>query len=435
MRSSDQLRLFGLRLQSRREAILDDWRARVLGDPKLVTGGSLPPAQLNDHLNALLEDFERQLCADGVSNEEAEKLQVGDAAAHGLHRWQQGFDLAELVRELGRLNESVIAEIHASARERGLDSPVLVEQVQGLWASLYSVATSSSAAQYFRLQQLEATGHLKDLEQALADLRALESQRAILWQQAAHDLRGSVTVVSFATAGLEATADKPEVHQKFLGSLGRNVRSLTSLLEDVTSLARLQGGFEVRAVAALNVAELLKDLGNAMHGLADEKGLFIKLSGSEDLVVRADGTKVSRIIQNLILNSIRYTPRGGITIRWGRDPQEGASRWFVDVEDTGPGLQTGPGSPLAGAINVASEQAREVQKAEAAGRINHVTDEESAPVMTTGGPPIAQPGEGIGLSIVKRLCTLLDATIEVESSQQRGTTFRVLFPLDYPPPN
>ncbi len=38
------------------------------------------------------------------------------------------------------------------------------------------------------------------------------------------------------------------------------------------------------------------------------------------------------------------------------------------------------------------------------------------------------PSEGIGLSIVKRLCELLDASLEVASSAGTGTTFRVVFP-------
>jgi signal transduction histidine kinase len=44
-------------------------------------------------------------------------------------------------------------------------------------------------------------------------------------------------------------------------------------------------------------------------------------------------------------------------------------------------------------------------------------------------------GEGIGLSIVKRLCELLDASIEIQSADGQGTTFRVIFPRRYTPAN
>ena len=44
----------------------------------------------------------------------------------------------------------------------------------------------------------------------------------------------------------------------------------------------------------------------------------------------------------------------------------------------------------------------------------------------------AAAGEGIGLSIVKRLCELLDATLELETASGKGTTFRVVFPRRYP---
>jgi signal transduction histidine kinase len=42
-----------------------------------------------------------------------------------------------------------------------------------------------------------------------------------------------------------------------------------------------------------------------------------------------------------------------------------------------------------------------------------------------------EAGEGIGLSIVKRLCDMLDATIELKSEPHMGTTFRILFPRHY----
>jgi signal transduction histidine kinase len=46
--------------------------------------------------------------------------------------------------------------------------------------------------------------------------------------------------------------------------------------------------------------------------------------------------------------------------------------------------------------------------------------------------PHPQQGEGIGLSIVKRLCEVLDASMEIESAAGTGTTFRVVLPCVYP---
>ena len=431
----ERLSAFGKRLAERRADILANWAARVDADPRLLTGASLPLVQLHDHLAALLEDFEARLGIVGqAARQAAEGVQAGDAAAHGLHRWQQGFDLAEVVRELGRLNETVVVEIDRCAGEHPLEGHELSSEVHRIWAGIFSVATTSSVEQFFKLQQIEAAGHVQDLEQALESLQTLESQRASLWQQAAHDLRGNLSVVSLVAAGLATPVGMAEKRDRFLASLDRNVRALHSLLGDVTSLARLQGGQEIRSVAPLDASLLIRDLVAAMDNLAHERGLVLTLDGPVAFPVEGDAIKIRRIVSNLLLNALRYTIRGGVTLRWGHDPHPDAPRWFVDVEDTGPGFQLGPTTALAGAIGVASEQASDVAQAELAGEVIHVAQ---AQAPATTAPPSAPDrrsgGEGIGLSIVKRLCTLLDATIEVDSRPERGTRFTILLPLRYAP--
>ena len=61
------------------------------------------------------------------------------------------------------------------------------------------------------------------------------------------------------------------------------------------------------------------------------------------------------------------------------------------------------------------------------------------PAQLSSATPASAPlkgspasGEGIGLSIVKRLCELLDASIELQTQRGRGTTFRIVFPSQYP---
>lgn len=429
-----QLAALAAWLAQRRDAIMQAWRSKVTADPKLTTGTSLPRAQLHDHLPALLQDYERRLLAgDSQTRAAAVDEQQGDAAAHGLHRWQQGFDLSEVARELGRLNECVVAELDRYTLLQPAAEHAALAEARQIWAALYSVAIESSTAQYFELQQVEAAGHVADLEQALESLRELELQRAELWQQAAHDLRGNLGVVAMATAGLTSAKATADMREKFMGSLDRNVQALHRLLEDVTSLARLQGGQEFRALAQMDASQLMRELAEGVQPIADERRLLLTFDGPASFVVEGDAIKIRRIVQNLVLNAIKYTRQGGVGVSWGARAGADTDRWFVQVKDTGPGFHAGPGAPLAGALGVATDQARDVVADEISGDVTHVKLAQSAAPAARADPrPVhQQTGEGIGLSIVKRLCTLLDATIEVDSKIGQGTTFRVLLPQQY----
>jgi signal transduction histidine kinase len=421
-----ELARLGAHLAKRRDAILKAWREAVKRDPELTTGAALPRAQLHDHIPALLREFERRLAGDDVSAHPAGEQKV--AEAHGLHRWQQGFDLAEVTRELGRLNECIVVELDDYAQaHRDLDFQVMAE-ARRVWAMQHGAAISASTAQYFELQQIEASSHVKDLEAALSELHEMERQRAALWQQAAHDLRGNLGVVANATAGLASSRFSEEARARFMGLLDRNVDALHHLLNDVTSLARLQAGQEQRRLQHVDVAGILRDLCEAMQTRASERNLFMRFSGPQTLTVEADAVKVRRIAQNLVLNGIKYTRRGGITIEWGDATVKDSERWFLQIQDTGPGFHAGPGAQLAGAMESATGQAKQLDADAEAGRVGEAVSftspEDDRPVHQ-------ETGEGIGLSIVKRLCDLLNGSVELESTIEKGTTFRILFPKRY----
>lgn len=417
-------------LATRRDTILDRWRAMVDADPLLATGASLPISQLHDHLTALLEDFERRLRSPGAAA--PTRAEKGDAAAHGLHRWQQGYSLAELARELGRLNESMVEELETLGDGGGRWDAETVARARRIWASSHGIAVATSAEQFAKLQQVEAAGHVQDLEDALGALRELEAQRGALWQEAAHDLRGNLSVVAVAAHGLTRPGS-PERRDRFMAALSANVRSLGTLLADVTSLARLQGGQEVRSADPMDAAALLSGLARSMEELAAERGLTLHDQGPDLLEVEGDAPKIRRVVQNLLLNALRYTEQGSVSLSWGWDPQSPQTRWFAEVRDTGPGLPAGMGARLTSALAAASGQSRLIAEAEAAGVVAHVEAGQAAAAATPDGPRAPQaPGEGIGLSIVKRLCALLDATLELESIPGAGCAFRVILPRTYP---
>ena len=402
-------------LRGRRDAILLSWRAAIKKDPALTTSDSLPRADLYDHIPSLLATFERELTSASPDPDRPGGTAQGSAAAHGLQRWQQGYDLREVTRELGKLNECVVSELEEYARSNPQVSHAATATARRVWAALCSTGIEESVGQYFQLQQQEAAGHVKDLESALAEIRALEQQRADLWRQAAHDLRGNLGVVANATVGLTHSGLHESSRDDFVRILMRNVTSLHHLLDDVTSLARLQAGREQRRIELIDISPIMQQLCEGVRPLAQQRHLFLRCDGPAGFAADGDAVKIRRIAQNLVLNAVKYTLQGGITVKWGDSGANDAKRWELCIIDTGPGLHTASGKPLADAL----------EKADRSSAPEGLTPADTLP------PSGGEAGEGIGLSIVKRLCEMLDATIEFKSEPDVGTSVRILFPRRY----
>jgi signal transduction histidine kinase len=416
-------------LQTRRDEILRAWRSAITRDPTLNTSDALPRSEFYDHIPALLSTFEQQLrvLRTGAALP-ADRLGHAPAAAHGLQRWQQGYDLREVTRELGKLNEIVVAELEGY----GCPDSTLARDARRLWASLCSTGIEESVSQYFQLQQQEAAGHVRDLESALLQVHQLEQQRADLWRQAAHDLRGNLGVVANATVGLTQGGLPETSRDAFVRILMRNLTSLHHLLNDVTDLARLQAGREERRIEPLDVSSLFQQLCEGIRPLAQQRRLFLRCNGPQAFAVEGDEVKIRRIAQNLVLNAVKFTRDGGITVIWGNSSANDSKRWELCVKDTGPGIHAGSGEPLTQALEKAQEQSISAENGRA--------DQRAPPRRLHGeSPPDAEiaplspaTGEGLGLSIVKRLCDMLDAKIEMTSEEGVGTSFRILFPRRYP---
>ena len=406
-------------LRSRRSEILEAWRIAIRRDPALSTSDSLPRGQFFDHIPALLATFERELrSAPDYEAASASDAAQESAAAHGLQRWQQGYDLREVTRELGKLNECVVAELDGYTVANPRISHAVVAAARRAWAALCSTGIEESVGQYFQLQQQEAAGHVKDLESALADIQDLERDRADLWRQAAHDLRGNLGVVANATVGLAHGGLREETRDDFVRILMRNVTTLHHLLDDVTSLARLQAGREQRQIEPLDVSPIFQQLCEGIRPLAQQRRLFLRCDGPPGFAADGDAVKIRRIAQNLILNAVKFTRQGGITVSWGDSSGDDSKRWALSVTDTGPGLHPGSGEPIVQALQNVSEPS--------------AAPTAPAPRDRTASARFAhESGEGIGLSIVKRLCELLDATIDVKTEANVGTSFRILFPRKY----
>lgn len=412
-------------LSARRAAILRNWQRSVEADPDLTTFSSLSRAQFNDHVPQVLAAFERRLQArDPVEKEVASEDQRTSAAEHGVHRWQQGYHQRETIREWGHLQYWVLNELEDYALAHPALQATVLPIARRALVRLCSEGVCESAGSYERLQRTEAASRVRELEWALLQLQRLERQRAEIWRVAAHDLRGTVGVVANASSALLHQSADDRQRATASRMLQRSVESLRTLLTDMMDLARLEAGQEQLRLAPFDAAALLRGYSDTVRPLAQQRGLFLRAEGPESLPVEGDAVKVQRIAQNLVLNALNVTQRGGLRLVWAERSGSGAAQWLLCVQDTGPGFQ--PASTAAPLADAVLEATAEAQQAE--------SGVDPAPTLGSQSDPDTlreSAGEGIGLSIVKRLCELLDASLEMETSPGEGTTFRVVFPRHY----
>ena len=94
------------------------------------------------------------------------------------------------------------------------------------------------------------------------------------------------------------------------------VASLNKLLTELMDQARLEAGHERRFITHFDVAAMLKEFCDSTRPLAAQKNLFLVAKGPPSLMVDGDSLKIQRIVQNLVLNAIKATERGGIKVVW-----------------------------------------------------------------------------------------------------------------------
>lgn len=418
-------------LATHRLEILEAWRQAGLTDPAQPTAHALTHAQFFDHVPEVLDALEHRLRhRPGSGGPPRPDPARSEEIRHGLQRWQQGYRLDELMREWGHLHRVINREVESFARAH------VAWSLEAQWSAhreivaLIHEGVTESTVQYARLDRADAAGRLQDLKDAVGRLHRLNEQRTSLLRQAVHDLRGNVQSVS-NVADLLGSSELPEDERiEFATLLQNNIDAVGAMLAEMLELTRLEAGQESRVLASIDAAQLLRDFCEVNRPRARARKLFLQTEGPAEMHVTGDPHKIRRLLQNLLLNSLKYTDRGGVTVSWGLEEKH----WWVRIQDTGPGLMGGPGAPLILDLRDATASAREAEERRSAdlGEEPTVLDQAEVGEPRTAPIPKQLPGEGIGLSIVKRLCDLLEARLELVSSSGSGTIIRIVFPREYP---
>lgn len=290
-----------------------------------------------------------------------------------------------MTREWGHLHRCLVEELEAYARARRQLPADAMASARRALAGLVSDGVSESTAQYFGLQQIEADASARDLERLCKQMKELERERAQLWREAVHDLRGNLGTVVNATAGLTLAGVPEPMRERYLRLLQQSVSAQRDLLDDMMNLARLQAGREQRDVQDFDAAVLMQELCATLQPLAEERGLYLRAQGTATRAAAGDAVKTRRIAQNLVLNALEYTRQGGVTVSWGDSRENDDERWMLVIHDTGPGFHIGAEAPLAAALEEATEESLQLEDDVSPAQAELAGEERAPPVRTLRG--------------------------------------------------
>ncbi|GAB4036698.1 hypothetical protein GCM10028809_49730 [Spirosoma gilvum] len=406
-------------LLAKREIIFNTWRTRINNERlSLPTASSLARDEFNDQIPLILDALDCRLHGRPEESSPFEK-----AKEHGLHRWQKGYTLTELLQELAHLHQLLVHELDAFASAHTEILPTSLAQAFGHINTLMLEVIQGSAAQFDELQRHEAAQRAAKLQQALESLNELSQQRGELLRTATHDLRSYYGLIRNAAWLLDQPGTEEEQAQ-WRSMWQRNLDNAATLLTELMDLARLEAGQETLQVEPFDAGELLRQVAQSIQPIVEQQQLTLEWAGPDTLPVEGDPIKVQRIIQNLLINALHHTKTGLITLSWSREDN---FRWVVSVQDTGPGLPPDVVQELSQYLLPTSDSTAVFQRPSIDDMLTEQKRKEQPPVSIS-----QSKGEGIGLMIVKRLCELLHATMDIETRPSVGTIFRIVFPMHYP---
>jgi PAS domain S-box-containing protein len=192
-----------------------------------------------------------------------------------------------------------------------------------------------------------------------------------------------------------------------VGTMRESARALLRIIDDVLDFSKIEAGRLDLEATAFSLSGLIDGIMSTFKSQAGGKGLALTGGiepGSNDVLI-GDPTRVRQILFNLVGNALKFTERGGVTVRAATAPLGGGrTRVTLAVEDTGIGID-------------------EVHRKRL---FQPFAQADSSTTRRFGGT-------GLGLSIVRRLAELMGGEIAVESTPGRGSTFLVHLTFDAAP--
>jgi signal transduction histidine kinase len=217
---------------------------------------------------------------------------------------------------------------------------------------------------------------------------------------ASHELRAPLAVIEAESSLALQKERPPREYRQSLETISQESKQMSSLIEQLLTLARADAGKEQWNFTEVNLGRLIANLSADVEVLCQERGLSCQLGQNQDLLIKGDEARLRELFMNLLDNAITYTPNPGtVSVSLRREGQMAV----VAIKDTGVGIP-------AEEIPFIFERFYRVDKSRSR----------------------SNGGTGLGLAICRHIAEAHGGKIEVESQVGVGSTFSVWLPLQSP---
>ncbi|MYL65277.1 response regulator [Bacillus hwajinpoensis] len=211
-----------------------------------------------------------------------------------------------------------------------------------------------------------------------------------------HELRTPLSSVLGFTELMLSKELKPEKQKKYLNTIYKEAKRLTSLINDFLDIQRMEAGKQNYDKTRINLKEMIEEVLDSYRDHSKLHSFIIEdLADRHEII--GDGDKIKQVFNNFVSNAVKYSPEGGTVLTRFRVEND---QLYVDIRDEGLGIPQDALSKLfTKFFRVDNSDRRQIG------------------------------GTGLGLAISKEIITAHNGDVLVTSQLGEGSTFTLVFPL------
>lgn len=221
-----------------------------------------------------------------------------------------------------------------------------------------------------------------------------------------HELRTPLNAILGFSQLIARSQNLDAQDKKHLQTIHRSGNHLLTLINDVLNMSKIESGRLTLNESDFDLYRMLDDVRDICRMQSEKKGLTLHFAREPDVpqFVRTDETRLRQVLVNLINNAVKFTNKGGVTVRIRcgsvADPPDGIVNIAFEIEDTGIGIEP------------------------------DMLDQVFNPFVQDIAGTISGEGTGLGLSISRKIARLMHGDITVASTMGQGSLFTVTIQLN-----